>query len=267
MDFHMLPPLHRVTSVIIFAWIALVTAAHCGDLLTVADQKGRSLIIQLVTLADETVTFTRQGDTKEYKLSISQFDQGSQDRIRKQAEEMAGSGVSKPPAATVYKLQPSVVIGKRRRDKGDSYYMEVQEITCTVKLANLNTTVRAEGLKGSIVFFGRNTRKPDVYNVLSSQTLEAAVDGSGTFSKDMDPFSTSYDSDNKGAGNIGGFQYYGYVFALFDSTGKLILTETATGNFRMALASKADLLDAVLKYAKGSTVSDKLEPVSDSGAH
>lgn len=262
----MSPPCFRLAPVVVSAWVVLATTVFGGDLLTVADQKGRSLIIQIVTLADDTVTFTRQGDTKEYKLPISQFDQGSQGRIRKQSEELAASGGAKASAATDYRLQPSVVIGKRRRDKGDSYYIEIQEITCMVKLANLNTTVRAEGLKGSIVFFGRNTRKPDLYNVLSSQNFDAAVDGSGTFSKEMEAFSTSYDSDNKGAGNLGGFQYYGYVFALFNSTGKLVLTETAAGNFRMALANKAELLDAVLKYGKGTTVSDKLEPVSDSGA-
>ena len=262
----MSPPRFRLIPVVLFTWAALATVAFCADLLTVADQKGRSLIIQLVTLADETVTFTRQGDSKEYKLPISQFDQGSQDRIRKQAEEMAASG-TKPAAAVAYKLQPSIVIGKRRRDKAGSYYMEIQDITCTVKLANLSTTVKADGLSGSIVFFGRNTRKPDIYNVLSTQKFEAAVDTSGSFSKDMEPFSTTYDSDNKGVGNVGGFQYYGYIFALFDSTGKLVLTETAAGNFRMALANKADLLDAVLKYSKESTVSDKLEPSPNSGAY
>lgn len=262
----MSPPRVRLFSLVLLVSGAFASTAFCGELLTVADQKGRSLIIQLVALSDETVTFTRQGDAKEYKLPISQFDQGSQERIRTQAGEMAASGVSKAPAAP-YKIQPGVVIGKRRRDKGDSYYMEVQDITCTVKLTNLNSTVRAEGLKGSIVFIGRNTRKPDVYNVLSTQNFEAAVDGSGTFSKDMEPFKTSYDSDNKGAGNLGGYQYYGYVLALHDSTGKLILTETTTGSFRMALAAKKELLDAVLKYSKEATVSDKLEPVSGSGAY
>lgn len=245
---------------------ALVPAAFCGDLLTVADQKGRSLIIQLVSLSGESVTFRRQGEDKEYKLPISQFDQGSQDRIRKQAEEMAATGAGKPPAAADYKIQPGIVIGKRRRDKGDSYYMENQEITSTVKLANLSTTVRADGLSASIIYFGRNTRSPNVYNVLSTQKFEASVDASGSFSKEMGSFTTSYDSDNKGAGNVGGYQYYGYVFALFDSTGKLILTETTTGSFRMALASNKELLDAVLKYPKGARVSDKLEPAPNSGA-
>jgi len=263
----MSPPRVRLFPLVLLTSGVLASSALCGDLLTVADQKGRSLIIQLVALADETVTFTRQGDAKEYKLPISQFDQGSQERIRTQAGEMAASGGAKAPAAAPYKIQPGVVIGKRRRDKGDSYYVEIQDITCTVKLTNLNSTARAEGLKGSIVFIGRNTRKPDVYNVLSTQNFEAVVDGSGTFSKDMEPFKTSYDSDNKGAGNLGGYQYYGYVLALHDSTGKLILTETTTGSFRMALAAKPELLDAVLKYSKEATVSDKLEPVSGSGAY
>ncbi len=259
------PILSRAVALLV--WGTLVPAAFCGDLQTVADQKGRSLIIQLVSLSGESVTFKRQGEDKEYKLPISQFDQGSQDRIRKQAEEMAAAGAQKPPAAADYKIQPGIVIGKRRRDKGDSYYMENQEITSTVKLANLSTTVRADGLMGAVIYIGRNTGKPDIYSVLSTQKFKASVDASGSFSKEMDSFTTTYDSDNKGAGNLGGYQYYGYVLALFDSKGELILTETTTGSFRMALAAKKEFVDAVLTYPKGATISDKLEPKPGGGAY
>lgn len=241
---------------VLFAWFALAATGWCGVAMTVTDQKGRSIEIELVALTDDSVTFRRQGNPKDFILPVSNFDQASQDKIRKQAAQLP---------AVMPKIQPDVVIGKRRRDAEGSYYMVKQEITCTVKLTNSSTTAKVPTINGKIVFIGQSTRTPDLLSVLSSQSFEAAIDPGETFTKEIDSFFTSYDSDNKGSGNVGGYQYFGYVLVMTDAAGNPVLDQTATGSFRLAIAAKPALLNDVVKLAKGALLTEKLEPAPEAG--
>ena len=231
-------------------WIALLSAALCAVSMTVTDLKGRSIAIELISLADNSVTFRRQGESKEFTLPVSNFDQSSQDLIRKQAAQLP---------AVMPRIQPDVVIGKRRQDAAGSYYMVKQEITGTVKLTNLSTSVSVPNVTGKIVFIGQETSTPGIFTVLSSQSFQAIIKPGETFTKETETFFTSYDSDNKGSGNVGGYQYFGYVFALMDDAGKVILDLTTTGSFRLALANKPNLITQVVNLPKGTRLSDKLE--------
>lgn len=229
---------------------ALACTALRAAPITVTDDKGRSIEIELVSLADNSVTFRRQGNPKEFTLPISQFAEPSQQLIRKQASQLPVA----PP-----KIQPEVVIGKRRK-LGDSYYMVKQEITCTLKLSNTGLTARVPTLAGKIVFIGQNQRTPELLYILSAQSVEATIKPGTTFIKDMEPFMTSYDSDNKGAGNIGGYQYFGYILVLADEAGNVVLDQTTTGSLRLALNNKPSLLKDVLKFQQGKLLTSKLEP-------
>lgn len=227
-----------------------------GAPLSVTDLKGRSIEIDIVSLAGDSITFRRPGSPKEFTLPVAQFDAASQELIRKQAAALPA-----PPP----KLSVDVVIGKRRTDKSDSYYMKRQEVTCTVKLTNLSNTNEVPSLQGKIVFIGQNTRTPSNFSVLSSQSFEAEMKTGETVTRQTETFSTSYDSDNKGAGNIGGYQYFGYVLALTDAAGTIVFNQTTTGSFRKALENKPELLKKVIDYQKGVNLTDKLEPPPGSG--
>ncbi|RYD35068.1 MAG: hypothetical protein EOP87_08005 [Verrucomicrobiaceae bacterium] len=229
----------------------LLSAMAHGAPLSVTDLKGRSIEIDIVSLAGDNVTFRRPGSPKEFTLAVTQFDDASQDLIRKQAAALPAA----PP-----KLSVDVVIGKRRTDKADSYYMKTQEVTCTVRLTNLSNTNEVPSLKGKIVFIGQNTRTPSNFTVLSTQSFEASMKTGESVTRSTENFRTSYDSDNKGAGNVGGYQYYGYILALSDEAGNIVFNQTTTGSFRKALESKADLLKRVIDYPKGAALTDKLEP-------
>lgn len=238
----------------LLAWAALAATTICGTALTVTDQKGRSIEIEIVALAGDSLTFRRQGQPKEFTLPVSQFDQGSRELIRKQAGAM--------PAAAP-KIKPEIIIGKRRREANNSYFMVKQEVTCTVKLTNLSPSARIPAVSGKIVFIGQNTRTPALLTVLATQSFEASINPTETFTQELESFFTSYDSDNKGTGNVGGYQYFGYVLALMDPAGNVVLDQTTTGSFRLALAASPSLLKEVIKYPKGKMLTDKLE---DSGA-
>lgn len=229
----------------------LLSAIARGAPLAVTDLKGRSIEIDIVSLAGENVTFRRPGSPKEFTLAVTQFDESSQEQIRKQAAALPA-----PPP----KLSVDVVIGKRRTDKADSYYMKTQEVTCVVKLTNLSNTNVVPSLKGKIVFIGQNTRTPANFTVLSNQNFEASMETGETVTRSTENFRTSYDSDNKGVGNVGGYQYYGYILALTDEAGTIVFNQTTTGSFRKALESKESLLKQVIDYRKGMNLTDKLEP-------
>ena len=108
------------------AW-AVISAnpLHAGPI-SVTDQKGPRHRDRAGFRGGDSVTFRRAGDAKEFTLPISNFAADSQESIRKEARRI--------PAA-MPKIQPDVIIGKRRK-KGDSYYMVTQEINATVKLTN-----------------------------------------------------------------------------------------------------------------------------------
>jgi hypothetical protein len=131
--------------------------------INVTDLKGRAIDIELVSVAGDSVTFRRAG--REFTLPIGNFDAPSQDSIRNEAARI--------PVA-VPKIQPEIVIGKRRK-KDDSFYMVKQEITCTVKLGNPSNAVAVPPVNGKIVFIGQDRRTPDLFQVLSSQAVETSI--------------------------------------------------------------------------------------------
>jgi hypothetical protein len=234
----------------LFACVLACAAASSGPLLaapiSVTDLKGRTIDIELVSLVEESVTFSRAG--KEFTLPMGNFDEPSQAKIRENAAKL--------PVA-IPKIQPDVVIGKRRQ-KDNSYYMVRQEITCTIKLTNPSLKEAVPPLSGKILMIGQDRRTPDLFTVLSSQTVEAAIKTGETVTREMESFITRYDSDNKGVGNVGGAQYVGYVLVLLNEAGDVALEHTVTGSFRKALAESPGLAKELVKLQEGIILTGNL---------
>ncbi len=72
---------------------------------------------------------------------------------------------------------------------------EGQDITCTIKLTNPSNTLPVPPLKGTILFIGQDRRTPQLFEILSTQPVEASIDPGKTFEKKMEPFTTTYDSE------------------------------------------------------------------------
>lgn len=241
------------TPAICLACVVISGGLLLGAPITVTDQKGRAIEIELVSVVNDSVTFRRAG--KEFSLPIGNFAEPSQELIRKEAGKIP---------AVMPKIQPEVVIGKRR-DKEDSYYMVKQEITCTVKLSNPSNSIPVPPIKGKIVFIGQDRRTPELYQILSSQSVDASIEPGETFVKEMEPFVTTYDSDNKGVGNVGGSQYVGYVLVLLGESGDVALDDTKTATLRQAIAANPSVLKEIIKYPKGKVVTAKLVPAPLAG--
>ena len=232
------------------AWIALATTALCAIPITVTDQKGRSIEIELISVSGDSVTFSPTGNPKEFTLPISNFEENSRKLILKQAELL-------PPAPA--KIDAEVSIGKRRQKK-ESYYMVRQEVTCTIKLNNMDAHADVPQFTGRIVYLGENRRTPEILIVLSTQSFDGSLKRAGSITRNMKSFITAYDSDNKGEDNIGGFQYLGYVLALKDKDGKIIFDQCSSGSMKLALKANQRLLEDVLGYPAGKVLTDKLVP-------
>lgn len=237
------------------AWVVISTAGVRAAPITVTDVKGRTIEVELVSLAGTSVTFRRAGNPKEFTLPLSNFADASQQLIRKEASQI--------PAA-IPKIRPDIIIGNRRQN-GDSYYMKRQEISCTVKLTNTSLNTPIPKVSGKILFIGEDRRTPELLQVLSAQDVEAAIEPGKTFAKEMDGFSTTYDSDNKGVGNIGGSQYIGYILVMTDAAENVVVDQTLTGSFRQAITARPAILKELLTYSKGKVLTNKLGPAPIAG--
>lgn len=235
-----------------FAWGVISSAGVSAAPITVTDVKGRAIEVELVSLAGSSVTFRRAGNPKEFTLPLSNFADASQELIRTE--------VAKIPVA-VPKIVADITIGNRRQN-GDSYYMKRQEISCTIKLTNSSLNTPIPTVSGKILFIGEDRRTPELLQVLSAQDVEAAIEPGKTFVKEMDTFSTTYDSDNKGAGNVGGSQYIGYILVMTDAAKNVVVDQTLNGSFRQAITARPAVLKELLTYSKGKVLTNKLYGVS-----
>jgi hypothetical protein len=241
--------LFRVPSFCLIWVVIFMNPLHAAPI-TVTDQNGRAIEIELVSAAGESVTFRRTGDAKEFTLPVSSFARESQELIRKEASQIP---------VVLPKIRPDVVIGKRRH-RGDSYYMVTQEITATVKLTNPHHAIPIPTVKGKIIFIGQDRRTPELFSILSTQSVEAPIKAGETVTQEMEGFLTSYDSDNKGSGNIGGAQYFGFILVMADEAGNVVVDYTTTGSFRQAMTNKPAVLKELITYPKGKMLTQKLDP-------
>lgn len=222
--------------------------ASGAPVLQVKDTKGRALEIELISADAKTVTFRRKGDPKEFRLGLDQFDGDSQTLITRESAALP---------APFPKVEAEVVVGKRR-DKGDSYYLVTQTISCEVKIKNPSHDLKVPPVTAKVLFIGQNQKSPDSFTVLSLQTFPVELAPGATADQQLKPFVTNYDSDNKGTGNIGGYQYSGHLLMFIDANQEVVFSTTTDGSIRAALAADPALLKAISTYKDGDYLNGKM---------
>ena len=196
-----------------------------GPFVEVRNAEGKALKIELIALEGDNVVFSTTGkEVKEHTLPIAKFDASSQEKLREEAKTL-------PPRLP--KIDIEVVISNKRDKEG--YYMVNQTVSSKVKIRNLSTRIDYPASKGYVVYFGQNRRNDGFFKVMANKDFEFSVPANKTFETDVLGFKTSYDSDNKGYGNIGGYQYESYVLVLTDTQGNVIGTKTTDGSLRSAI--------------------------------
>lgn len=211
---------------LLFALAALLQLPLlAGPVVEVRNADGKALKIELIALEGGSVVFNTTGkEIKEHTLPIAKFDAASQEKLREEAKDL-------PPRLP--KIDIEVVISNKR-DK-DGYYMINQSVASKVKIRNLTTRIDYPASKGHVIYFGQDRRNDGFFKVMANEHFEFSVPANKIFETDVLGFKTSYDSDNKGYGNVGGYQYESYVLVLTDVEGNVIGTKTTDGSLRSAI--------------------------------
>jgi hypothetical protein len=228
--------------------LAASALAEAGPILTVRDSQGRALEIELLSSDGENVSFRRTDNKLEFTLPLARFDEASQAAVREKAASL-------PPV--VPKIEPEVVIGKRRQKEG--YYMERQTVTCTVKLRNTSKNLPVPELTAKMVFIGQDRRVTTKFSVLARREFKIRIEPGQTFSEELKPFTTRYDSDNKGYGNVGGYQYTGFLLVVTDAEDNLVLEHTTDPTIKKGFARDLNFSRMLVGQRAGTVLDERLQ--------
>lgn len=80
----------------------------------------------------------------------------------------------------------------------------------------------------------------------------------GDSTNTLEPFVTTYDSDNKGQGNVGGFQYTGYLLVFVNDKNEVIFNQTTDADIRKAIIANPSLLSTMAGYIKDTPLDEKM---------
>jgi hypothetical protein len=153
-------------------------------------------------------------------------------------------------------------VEKRRRKKDDSWYMVEQTISGKVNLKNPAMNTAGPTGRARVLYIGEEQRSGGKYSVLSTEEYDFQVAGGATHTHEVSPYVTSYDSDNKGYGNVGGLQYEGYLVLLMDEKGNVIQFQTTCAKLNQLLNEKPEYKAKFKKLAAKAELDDKFVPRS-----
>lgn len=233
-----------------FIFGIILIARVDADPLEVADSKGRAISIDLLSFAEDKVTFTVPGKgDHEYELALATFDEASREKIIEASKSL------KP---RIPKLEIEASIGKRRKKTG--YYMVRQTVTAKLTFSNPSHSLSFPGAKARLLFIGRNRRDDSVFSVLKVQEFDLPPIAA-TKSREIEakPVVTNYDSDNAGYGNAGGFQYDAYIVGLLGEEGQILGFKTSDPGIRSAIGEEPAFIGKVIAYQEGTRFDKNLE--------
>ncbi|MGE9268774.1 MAG: hypothetical protein ACQKBY_11825 [Verrucomicrobiales bacterium] len=232
------------------ALLALPLSA-AGPVLTISNKAGKSLVVELLELKDEGVRVRLVENKAKYDIP---FDQLSPESV----EALKEKGANLP--AVYPELELDVVVKKRRKDLGSSYYMKAMTVGGTVKVENRSQRRDCPPSFARLVFVGQDQRTPEKFTVLAVRDLELAPKAGQVFEQKVEDFETQYDSDNKGQGNIGGYKYFGYLLLVHDGEGRIVEHKTVSGVIAKAVSDNQGVLGSMLKTRPGAMMDDQMLP-------
>ncbi len=204
---------------------------------------------KLLEFSDGKAKLQRQPDKKVFTTSIDIFNESSQKKIKKQAEVLAKQ---------YPRLDLSVVVSKRRKTEGSSWYMKTMECSVTAKIKNTDRR-DSPACHCNILLFGQDQRHSNKLEVLTNQEFKLAPKIGRTEEYTSKPVYTRYDSDSNGYGNVGGSKYLGYIFIVSDVDGNVIDYKIMSSVLEKPINFNPSLLDKLKKTAAKTYLNKELE--------
>jgi len=219
--------------------------------ISVEDTKGRALNIEISKFQENQVTFSIVGKDKEYTLPLAKFSDSSQASIQEFAKTM-------PSPLPKYQFG-NITVSKRTKDKGRSDYMKEQEILGSIEIKNRSNTEEYEECKTTLLVIGQDQRRTGLYKVITQQTFSTLVPPNQSVIHKIDSIFTSFDSDNKGLDNIGGFAFIGYIITVKTKDGRLVLNKEIGGMPRASVTADPTILDRISDFKTGQLMTSKMD--------
>ena len=242
---------HTIILTLIFSLCLLpVTSA---EVMSVESKNGKTMVVSLVSRQGEKIVIKRVKDGKEFTISPDSLSEKSKKMV---LSKMKTLKVAYPP------LEAAVTIGKRRKPDNGSSYMKEMTITSKVTLSNQDRKVPCPACTMNIIFIGQDQRDTDKLEVLSNQKFKVTPTPEGSLIVGA-PFITSYDSDNKGDGNIGGYKYVGYLVVVSSSDNKVIYTKTTSPLVKKALEMNVSAAASIKSYPKSTRLDKNMKKSPD----
>jgi hypothetical protein len=235
--------------------LALLLAASQLDAapIEVSNASGQSMTVEVLSYTPANGTLRlRRADGQIFDTKIDLFDAPSKERIAANAPKETAS------------FSMEAVVGKRRKKVPGSSYRETATVTTTVKITNQTRNLDLGETKFTVLLLGRNSRRyanrsEDWLKVLSVQEFSASAPAGKTFSRDLKPIETTYDSD-KDSSNVGGWEYEGYLLVARDPEGRILSSKSSLGAVNTTtLKDEKRTLDA-LKLTEGVETNHDLSP-------
>jgi len=225
--------------------LALASSAMAApEVLTIVSDKGKQMKVSLVGKEGHKFIVRRVSDGKKFPIPPKMLSPESKQLLTDKFKALQ---------AMYPEIEAAVSIGKRRASLNGSSYYKRMKVTGKVTLTNKEINRQCPPCSAHLIFIGQDQRDVNHFQVLSNQKFNITPTPKGTLFTAV-PFTTSYDSDNKGSSNIGGYKYVGYLLVVLDKKKNVILTKTLHTKIKKAMTMSANLPKTMMKYAEGLVV-------------
>ena len=233
-------------------WIAATIAGVAGPVVEISNKEGKTLSAELISVGETSAKFKKTAGSPPFEVAFDTLSPETVAMLKKEAEEMP----------VVYpRFDVDVVVSKRRKASSGSYYMKSMTVGGKVVVSNQSMKSDFPVTKGRLVFIGQNQQTESVYQVLSVTDFEISPKAGKEQEIPVADIITTYDSDNKGRGNIGGYKYYGYLLIFHDGEGNVTYSKTLSGVITKAISDNPKVVDQFLTVAVLTNLTENMIPL------
>ncbi len=171
---------------------------------------GRTLEADVVSVTKESAIIKR--GARQFTLPLTSLSKADQEYLAAWREEALKNKIPK--------IEVAINTGKSNRaDRNDGYDDRLGSFKFSIAIENEEMHYSLENGKAVLVVVGESCEGKDRYCVMQKTDFKVALEDGGTFEWQGDEVAYKFDDREP---STWGYQYYGYLFQLQNSAGKVI---------------------------------------------